>query len=135
MKPLLILPVLGALALAACKKDETLSGYGAADAVWELVELDGKTFTARATLTFPEEGKLAGQAPCNRYFAEQSAPYPWFKAGPIGATRMACADLDEEQRFLGALAAMTLSEVSGDTLILSNDTGREMVFRAAAPDG
>lgn len=135
MKPLWILPLLGVLALAGCKKDETLSGYGAAEATWELAELDGAPFQARATLTFPEEGKLAGQAPCNRYFADQMAPYPWFKSGPIGATRMACPEMDAEQVFFDSLGAMTLSEVSGDTLILSNDDGREMVFKVAAPDG
>ena len=76
-----------------------------------------------------QTGKISGQAPCNRYFATQSTPYPWFEAGPIGATRMACASLSADTVFFTALSDMTLAEVVGDTLILSNDKGREMVFQ------
>lgn len=117
-----------ALILTACKKDETVAGYGTAEKIWTLTELDGSPFTATATLTFLEPGRIAGQAPCNRYFADMDKPYPWFGAGPIGATRMVCAAMADEARYLEALAQMTLSEVLGDTLILSNDAGRQMVF-------
>ena len=46
-------------------------------------------------------------------------------------TRMACDGLAAESHFLQALQDMTLSEVSGNTLILSNIAGREMLFTAA----
>jgi len=123
--------VIGLLGLGSCNADETVAGYGGADRLWELTELDGQPFDQRATLTFPETGKISGQAPCNRYFAAMEAPYPWFHAGPVAATRMACPELDAETAFLSALADMTQSEVSGDVLILRNDTGREMVFTAS----
>jgi len=121
-------------ALWNCTGDETVSGYGAAGTTWRLVELDGARFPARATLTFPEEGRIAGDGPCNAFTADQTAPYPWFDAERIAATRRACPDLDAEAAFFSALEAMTLAEVAGDVLILSNDTGRQMVFNAAAPD-
>jgi heat shock protein HslJ len=111
-------------------KDETVSGHGGQAAVWGLVSIDGTPVTARATLSFPEEGVIAGEAPCNRYSAQQTVPYPWFRAERIISTRRACPELDAETRFLGALAEMTLVEVAGDTLVLSNDAGREMLFRA-----
>ncbi|WP_237096223.1 META domain-containing protein [Nereida sp. MMG025] len=114
----------------ACQNDETLSAYGAAGKTWVLTELDGAAFPARATLEFPQAGELAGQAPCNRFFGAQTVPYPWFKAENIAATKMACPDLPAEGQFLTALSEMTLSEVLGDTMILSNDAGREMVFKA-----
>lgn len=129
-----MLPLLGVFAMSACNKDETLSGYGATDTVWTLVELDGRLFAAQVALSFPEKGRIAGQAPCNRFSSTQAAPYPWFKAGPIAATRMTCRDMKAEQAFLQALETMSLSEVSDDTLILSNDDGREMLFKATAPD-
>ncbi len=122
--------VLSLVGLGQCSADETVGGYGGAERGWTLVELDGSPFTKTATLSFPERGKIAGQAPCNRYFATMEAPYPWFEAGPIGATRMACPDLDLETKFLATLAEMTQSEVSGDTLVLRNDAGLEMVFKA-----
>lgn len=114
--------------LTQCASDETLAGYGGADRVWTLTELDGVPFPAQANLTFPETGKIAGQAPCNRYFAEMKAPYPWFETGPIAATRMACPDLQAETDFLTALGEMTESEITGKVMILRDDAGREMVF-------
>lgn len=117
-----------ALALAACRGDETVANYGGADTEWRLVEIDGAKVTERMTLRLGEKGEVTGQAPCNTYFATQTAPYPWFSVENIGATRRACPALAEETRYLKVLAEMTLSEVAGETLILSNDAGREMVF-------
>jgi len=119
------------LAVASCRADETVGAYGAAERVWTLSELDGAAFSQRATLSFPEAGKIAGLAPCNTYSGAMTAPYPWFEAGQLAVTRMACPELAAESRFFSALSDMTLSEVSGDMLILSNETGREMVFTAS----
>ncbi|MGB7316546.1 MAG: META domain-containing protein [Planktotalea sp.] len=120
-----------ALLLAtACVGDESVAKYGAADKVWTLTEIDGTAFATRATLEFGKDGQVSGQAPCNRYSAKQSAPYPWFKLGPVLSTKMACAALESERTFFSALEAMTLSEVSQNTLILSNDQGRAMVFKS-----
>lgn len=120
---------LALLSLANCR-DESVAGYGAQDITWTLVEIDGTPFPARATIRFEDKGKITGDAPCNSYFGSQTAPYPWFSADNIGATRRACPELDSETRFLNALSDMTLSEVAGSTLILSNDSGREMLFKA-----
>jgi heat shock protein HslJ len=119
------------LLVSACQKDETISRYVDPASVWQLAELDGKPFNIRATITFPGEGRIAGQAPCNRYSGTQTSPYPWFHAGPLIATKMACPDLMAENVFFEALADMTLSEAVPDALILSNDAGRAMVFRRA----
>ena len=116
--------------LPACQSDETLRGFSGDTKVWRVQEIDGAAFPARATLSFPEKGRFAGTAPCNRYFGTIDVPYPWFEARQIGITKMACPDLAAEGLFFAALAEMTLSEVSGDTLILSNDAGQEMVFKA-----
>ncbi len=115
---------------AGCK-DETISGYADTDASWELIELDGTLFPAKATISFPEKGRISGQAPCNSYFGTQSAPYPWFETGPIAATKRACPDLPAEGAFFNALEQMSIAEVSGNTLILSNEDGRQMIFKAA----
>ena len=117
----------GFLSFLGCT-DETVSGYADPEAIYRLVEIAGEAFEPRATITFPEEGRIAGDAPCNAWSASQSVPYPWFEVGPIAATKRACADLEAEGLFLGTLAEMTLVEVQGPVLILSDDTGREMVF-------
>lgn len=128
---LALLPLLVATLAASCDRDETLTAYGAADRIWTLQSLDGAPFGARATLIFPAEGRLAGMAPCNSFRGSQTAPYPWFAAGPLLTTRRACPELGAEQEFLRALEEMSLAEISGDVLVLSNDRGREMVFSAA----
>lgn len=117
--------------MSACQADESATKYGAADRDWQLVEMGGKPFDARATLNFGEDGKLSGQAPCNRFSTINTVPYPSFKTGPIASTKMACPDLHAESDFFNTLGAMTLSEVLGDTLILRNDAGVEMVFKAS----
>jgi len=122
----LSLPIL----LAACLKDETVSGYTDADAVYFLETLDGSDFVATASISFPEAGSVRGRAPCNSYSASQSAPYPWLDLGPIAATRAACPELAAETVFFKALAGMSQIEAFGDLVILRNDAGQEMIFRS-----
>lgn len=118
------------LGLSACARDESIANFVEPTAKYHLVELDNAPFVARATIQFPEAGRIVGKAPCNSYFAAQTVPYPWFGLEGIGATRMACGDMAAEATFFAALEDMTLAEVAGDTLILSNPSGRQMVFVA-----
>ncbi|MCO6384987.1 META domain-containing protein [Oceanicola sp. 502str15] len=127
MKNIALTALLALTPLAAACKDETVTGY--APGIYRLEEIDGTSFEWGATLNLTEAGRISGQAPCNGYSAEQTAPYPWFKPGPIVATRMACLHMNGEAEFFEALGAMTLAEGSGPVLILSNEAGREMVFR------
>ncbi len=113
--------------------DETVSGYADRDAVWQLEKLDGEVFDVQAHLMFPMPGQVAGKGPCNSFSANQNVPYPWIQIERLAATRMACPDLQQERHFFRALQDMTLAEVSGDILLLSNDAGRQMQFRALQP--
>lgn len=124
----LLLPM---LALIQCERDESVATYGAADQNWVLQEIDGNPYEASALLRFPEAGRIEGNAPCNSYSGTLDAPYPWFEVKDLTATRAACAGLEAEGFYFAALLAMTQSEVSGDVLILRNDDGHEMVFKAA----
>lgn len=122
------------LALAACGPDETISGFAGTERTWTLVSLDGDPWSERATLTFPEPGQVAGAAPCNRFTASQSAPYPWIEIGPIAATRLACPALEAEDIYLSALGDMAVAEVVGDVLRLTREDGSgEMIFEAVRP--
>ncbi|GFE50982.1 hypothetical protein So717_27350 [Roseobacter cerasinus] len=128
---LALLAALCAVSLAACRGDETVSAYGGAGKVWKLVELDGIAVSYRATLSFPEPGQLAGEAPCNSFRGAMTVPYPWFEATDIVSTRIACTELNAETTYFSALTTMTLSEVLGETMILSTPEGRSMVFTAS----
>ncbi len=116
------------LAIPQCSPDETVSGYADPAAEFALTELNKVPFGGFATIQFPEEGKVIGNGPCNTFSAEQTAPYPWIALSPIAATKRACPDLEAEVAFFEALSRMTLIEVSGPALILSNDDGESLVF-------
>jgi len=122
------------LVLAGCSGDESVAAYGGSERTWVLESLNGTPFEARATLEFSDKGRISGQAPCNSYFAEQTAPYPWFVLEGVGATRRTCPDLSEETAFFAALTNMSQSEVFGDLLRLNNEAGDEMIFRASPPE-
>ena len=125
----LTLPALAlALATGACIADETMTTEPETGSAWELLRLDGAPFPARATLTFPEPGLVAGLAPCNSFSGDLLAPLPAFHLGPARVTRRACADLPAEGRFFAALGAVTMAAVQGDTLTLSAPGGPEMIF-------
>jgi heat shock protein HslJ len=94
--------------------------------------MNGAPFTARATIEFPEEGRIAGDGPCNRYVATQTVPYPWFSLTAIGATKRGCDDLAAETAFFTTLAAMTIAEVIGPVVKLRNLDGQSLVFDASA---
>ncbi len=122
----LTLPIL----LTACLKDESVSGYAVPEAVYVLQDLDGVDAIATATLGFPTRGQVIGKGPCNGFCATQTLPYPWIEIRDLVATKRACPDLAAETCYFTALQDMTLAEVLGPVLILSNDDGRKMVFRA-----
>lgn len=110
--------------------DETISGFVDTASAYHLRSIDGASFDASATIVFQGQGDASGSGPCNTWSAEQRVPYPWFELGPIAATKRACDALDAEAQFFQALSEMSLAEVSGTVLILSNDDGREMLFEA-----
>lgn len=115
---------------SGCKKDETVRAYGGGDATWKLVELNGTTFAADATIAFPEKGKITGTGPCNEFASTIEVPYPWFKAGQIQSSRKACPALAAETAYFRALTDATLVEVSDQVMILSNTDGLSLVFKA-----
>lgn len=111
--------------------DESLAGYVPNDTIWVLAEMDALPVQPRITLRFAHGQDAYGQAPCNSYRATLAAPYPWFALGPILSTKRACPDLALENRYFTTLQTMSLAEVSGPVLLLSNDTGDTLVFQAA----
>lgn len=104
--------------LSFCARDESLAAYGAADQLWVL------DAPQTLHLRFFAKGRVEGETACGPFSARQIHPYPWFGLTEITG----CAD-----PALSALQAMTLSEVSGRNLILSNEAGVEMAFRATIP--
>ncbi|WP_415921410.1 META domain-containing protein [Tateyamaria sp. SN6-1] len=120
------------VAAAACKSTAAGSGYGGPDTVWRLTTIDGAPAQAKTTLTFPNPGRIAGRAPCNSYFGPLNGTFPRFDAPAIASTRRACPDRSLESRYFAALRAAKSATRNGDTLILSDGSGRQRaVFKRA----
>ena len=111
-------------------RDETISGYADRDVIYALEEMFGEPVTWSAEIQFPEKGKVVGAGPCNRFFAKQGVPMPWVEIRQIAATKRACSDLAAEHQYFQALQNMSLAEIAGPFLILSDDDGQELVFQA-----
>ena len=92
--------------------------------------------TASITMTFGDDGTVAGTGGCNTYTGTY-APTPdgGLTFGPIAATARACADPDvdaTEQAFFAALPQVTGYRIDGLQLTLTDDTGATQVALAYA---
>ena len=110
--------LVGLAALTACSSDETVAGFAGTDRSWKSVE------DPSLTLRFKSGGRVKGSTSCGDFAGEQTAPYPWFDLLIQRMPASPC-DIDVLQ-----LTTMTQSEVSGDTLLLSNDSGVSREFNA-----
>ncbi len=114
------------LGLAACVPP-TQNTADVAGIEWFLVGLEGQDIGWRASLRL-EGDKASGQAPCNRWFASNTAALPGIDLSGIGATRMACPDLAAESAYFEALQAVQRTELDQGHLFLIGMEGRIMEF-------
>ncbi|MEM9966992.1 MAG: META domain-containing protein [Pseudomonadota bacterium] len=112
--------------------DETIRAYGAADKKWRLVELNTMPVAQQVTLSFRSLGRLHSNGPCTSYTARMRVPYPWFALENLKAGKRSCPESKLEIDYVRTLQQATLSEVFGDTLILSNAESVLLVFKADA---
>lgn len=79
------------------------------------------------TADFGADGALSGSAGCNRYTATYEAAGTSLKIGPVGSTRMACADpagaMTQEMQFLQALETAATYRLDGGRLELRTADG------------
>ncbi|OGT59718.1 MAG: hypothetical protein A3E01_04455 [Gammaproteobacteria bacterium RIFCSPHIGHO2_12_FULL_63_22] len=139
--------ILGLAALAAgCStngSDGADAGFDAASvqgSQWELVSLGGTPVIEsgnKPTITFPEPGRIAGFASCNRYSgsAQVTPDGKLVLSAPnaIAVTRMACAEAalnEQETRFLQLLGGAGQMRLEGDRLsILTGERADALVFQ------
>jgi heat shock protein HslJ len=74
--------------------------------IYTLVSVKGQQASYPAQITF-EAGRVAGEGPCNMFFADLTYSDDAFEIGPIGATRKACPDLAAEAEFFKLLGQVT----------------------------
>lgn len=95
------------LLLAACAGSRPDATEALRGSTWQITDLAGHAVKpdVTPTLTFTEEGGIAGFGSCNRYFGSLEADGETLSLGPIGATRMACESsiMEQEQRLFSLL--------------------------------
>jgi heat shock protein HslJ len=105
---------------------------------WRLEELAGaKTLgNVEATLTFPQAGRAAGNASCNRFAGPVKIHADSISFGALAMTRMACAEAinAQEARFAKALEEAERFSISGNRLsIYSKGSQQPMNFVRTKP--
>ena len=89
---------------------------------WRLESLGGKDVPAasQASLSFPESGRVAGNASCNRFFGTYTQTGRKISFSQMGSTRMACVGpaAEQETRYLAALQTATGFELEGGKLVI-----------------
>ena len=100
-------------------------------ALWVLATVDGVAAGYVATLDLSQEGRLTGQAPCNRYFADMALQAEALDLGPIGATKMACEAMQGESDYFATLGQMD-SLIRSEGALTLRGAGHEMVFAPQA---
>lgn len=112
-----------ALALAACEPVPPAAAAGDGEdrgfipgGSYVLVGMDGQTVPLRNVTLLVEENRLSGEGPCNHYSATNNATLPAVSLSPIISNRMACKDLQLENRFMSVLQQATAMEFYGGVL-------------------
>jgi heat shock protein HslJ len=98
----------------------TLDSFHMADAVSSVIA--GTTITA----VFGEDGRVAGSAGCNRYFASYNVTGQSLSIGPAGSTKMYCGTpgvMQQESTYLSLLSQVTTFTIKGDRLSVSDAKG------------
>lgn len=88
------------------------------------------------TAVFGPDGKVAGSAGFNRYFAGYTATGNSMSITGIGSTRMMCPDkdvMDQEYAYLAALESVRGYQVNGGTLVLAGSDGSPLLTFSGRP--
>jgi heat shock protein HslJ len=99
--------------------------------VWlaEDIQGGGVIDNVQSTVKFEPAGKVVGSGGCNRLFGTATVTGNSLAFGGIGTTRMACppAVMQQESKFLNALAATRTFRFTGPYLKLYDAGGAELV--------
>ncbi|MDF1515013.1 MAG: META domain-containing protein [Anaerolineae bacterium] len=101
-------------------------GISLPDTIWVLDQMFGDAVNATITLRF-DDSRISGNASCNNYFSDYTLDGDKISFGPVGATMMACINMDDETHYLSSLAGVTGVRVDETQLVLSDGSGKEVL--------
>jgi len=119
------------LALAVLPTPPAFAQADVAGTRWRVEEIAGAPAPAADATEFVilPDGRVAGNAGCNRFTGAGAFAQGVMRIGPLAATRMACAPdvMEQERRLLDALAQATRYETRADVLALRDAAGVELM--------
>jgi heat shock protein HslJ len=128
---------------ASAAKSETETMTQTTDSLtgtrWQVEDIAGGGVIDRspATVEFPEPGRVAGNASCNRYMGGYEQDGEKLAFGNLAGTLMACPEplMAQEQRFHQAMGQVTGWRLDGQTdlLHLVNEAGETMIRASRMP--
>lgn len=91
-------------------------------AVWTVLEIGGTPTVpgSQVTMQFAADGRLSGQASCNRFNSEYALSGEGLAISPAATTRMMCDPplMDQERRFVAALGGVAGFSIADDGALL-----------------
>jgi heat shock protein HslJ len=131
---LLVLFLLTCTAALAMENDQPTTALPGS--AWQVTTFAGQSPLADHPITFEfdTEGNIAGDASCNRFGGSCAIDGDKIEVGPLRSTRRACEPevMQQEQKFLALLGAITAWSLDGDELILTSPDGEIKAKRQAA---
>jgi len=101
------------------------------DTSWTVTSIGGRPVigTRPVTLTIDLDGRIGGNATCNRYTSEVLLDGQSITFGPAAATRMACEPdlMAQESSYFAALAAVKSYQLDGTSLRLLDAAGVPLI--------
>jgi len=98
---------------------------------WHAADMGGRGIAAgvASTLHLDAHGRASGTTGCNRFTGPVSIAGDEVRLGPFASTRRMCAPpvMDQEERYLEALAGARHFRLEDGTLRLQDAQGRELV--------
>ncbi len=105
---------------------------------WLVDTLLGKPVVAHSapTLTFTADGRLSGNASCNRMMGDYTLEKGCLTLSHIGLTRRLCPPdlMTQEQRLVTMMQDVASAEIHDDMLQLLNDDGGLLCTAQRQPD-
>ncbi len=102
----------------------TLDSFHTADAVSSVI------FGTTITAVFSDDGRVAGSAGCNRYFAQYNITGTSLSISGIGSTKMYCTTpgvMQQETTYLASLDLVKTFTIQGNRLTVSDAKGIPML--------
>lgn len=85
------------------------------------------TSVERQFVQFGADGKITGNGGCNRFFGTYTQDGNMLKVGPLGSTKMACANLRQEQAFFEILNTARTIEATHTVLVLKGENNTPLL--------